>query len=247
MIIKRFYKNNINTDIRFMENIYNDSFIALVSEYATNDTYIGTGNPNAKILIVGREGATDSIPEGEVSLARKWLSKTQNNEAVNFKEYYNNLSEGHTWNKYQKLYNYIFEKEKRERNHFDFKEGFFTTEMNINRAKRTQGVSTEGMEERKKTFFCHKFIQQFPVVVLACGDYIKNNNNVREIDEIFGVTFRNEVIAKQTEKKKYSFWIHRNADESKLVIHTRQLSSDVPDELLIKIADSISEFFQSEK
>jgi len=232
-----------------MENIYSDNFIALVSESYTNDTYIGTGNPNAPILIVGREGATENISEEEVSLARKWLPIIQNNEAVCFKEHYNNLPEGQTWTKYQKLYDYIFKKENESggSNEFDFKEGFFTTEMNINRAKRTRGVSTEGMEDRKKTFFRHEFIQQFPVVVLACGNYIKNNDKVREIDDIFGVTFRNEVIARQTEKKKYSFWIHRNADKSKLVIHTRQLSSDVPNELLKQIAMVISEFLQSEK
>lgn len=232
--------------------LYKESFRVLVLANVGKDVYLGTGNPDAQILMIGREGATEEDREkinerGEVSFAKRWLSVVDNNEALNYMENYSMhpLSEGHTWSKYQKLHDYIFGESRgsRRQNEFNFKNRFFTTEMNVNRAKKTQHASVAGMQERKNNFFGHEFIQQFPVVVLACGNYITNQGTgkEREIDTIFGVTFREEVIALQTGKKKYSFWIHRNDNESKLVIHTRQLSTDTPDRLLQKMAETIND------
>jgi hypothetical protein len=94
------------------------------------------------------------------------------------------------------------------------------------------------LQYRKGTFFKTDFIKDFPIVVLACSNYIINNDKNREIDNIFDVNFISEG---GTPNQK--FWIHRNKSEiPKLVIHTRQLSNAIEDELLIKIGEEIKNF-----
>ncbi len=228
--------------------IYPEHFKKLI-ESMQDDNYVGIGNPNAKILIVGREGATEEDADtikrrGEVSFADSWREKIKNNEPVEFRETRERaLPEGHTWTKYQKLHDYIFDEHNlgKAKNETDFFKNFFVTEMNINRAKRTAGVSTNGMQERKNTFFRTEFIQQFPVTILACGNYIKNNDTTREIDDIFGVLFDRKYPNELT-ANNYSFWTHYNPCKTKLVIHTRQLSTDVPNSLLVEMANVINGF-----
>lgn len=231
--------------------IYSDNFKALVMKGIADNTYIGVGNPNAKILIVGKEGACETPPQGEICFARQWAQVIGNKEQINLRRPYNaenRLGEGETWSKYQKLHDHIFSNISGEREKFEtnFEERVFTTEMNINRSKKTREASKEGIQERKESFFRSEFIAQFPVVILACGNYISNQGEGkdREIDNIFGVTFREEVVVQQTGKTKYSFWIHRNEDDSKLVIHTRQLSADVPNKLLEEMGATIKEFLK---
>jgi len=222
-------------------DLYKESFKTLVNIGIEKDTeiykYIGAGNPNSKILVVGKEGSCE-VREEEICFAKQWLTKIKNNEYVSFNEP-NKLKEGHTWNKYQKLHDYIFDESKvyQRKEYFDFQERFFTTEMNINRSKISKEASKAGMHERKDTFFKSEFIQQFPVVILACGSYIKNNKKVREIDDIFGVEFDREY--KTDSLNPQSFWTHYNSDKTKLVIHTRQLSMAVSDNLLIEMANVI--------
>ena len=38
---------------------YTETFVKKAKECKITETYIGTGNPNSKILIVGKETATD--------------------------------------------------------------------------------------------------------------------------------------------------------------------------------------------
>ncbi len=232
-------------------DLYKESFKSLVLEGIEKDTeiykYIGTGNPNSKILIVGKEGACENPPEGEICFAKHWLPKIENNESISFKKFYNPpLREGETWNKYQKLHDYIFSefKEKRENNEINFEERIFTTEMNTNRSKRAKDAPKVGMQERKYTFFKEsEFIQQFPVIILACGDYLKNNDKKTEIEDIFGVTFKPDgrKYPKEETPNRQAFWTHYNPDKTKLVIHTRQLSSNVSNELLFEMANVIKE------
>ena len=237
-----------------MDSIYKKEFHTLVEKLAqdSEDYYIGVGNPNAKILIVGKEGVTEGIPENEISLATRWLSKVKANESIEFN--FRNLDEkgkqrpfreGDTYSKYQKLHDYIFEIENKDRDRYevDFFRNFFLTEMNVNRARNSKKASKSGMEKRKEEFFRNtEFIQQFPVVVLACGPYIDNRKK-KEVDTLFGVRFGEEYRSDLTEGQK--FWTHYNADKSKLVIHTRQLSSNVRNTLLEEMAKVIREFLES--
>ena len=75
------------------------------------------------------------------------------------------------------------------------------------------------------------YIKSFPVIILACGGYIINDDKVREIDNTFHVTF----------SERFNFskgnWFCTHYDDknpNRLVIHTRQLSNGVSYEMIDK-------------
>jgi len=243
-----------------------------VKECKENGTYIGTGNPNSKILIVGKETATDienkaNRDEHYVRFqtenlqdfkenAFKWDLNIKNNVEVNsipnwiggkdspltsnplfpYKSLHpKELKEGQTWRKYQKLHDLIFLNDftSLKEKEIDFHNNFFLTEMNSSPAKFTKDADKSGIPSRKQFFKESNFFQNFPVVVLACSNYINGD----EIKEIFDVSFY-----KQYGDGKQLFWTHYNSDKTKLVIHTRQLSTNVSNDLLKEIANEIRNF-----
>lgn len=232
----------------------------------TLNTYIGTGNPNSKILIIGKEVATDTENGKNKSLEEKNLIAFNSNVEIWKKNIKNNVSqneisnwkienqennplyafkgvrikkEGHTWRKYQKLYNLVYENQEKEI--INFQENFFITEMSILPSKTTKEAQKKSdfqseLGERKETFLKSDFIQNFPIVILACGDYI----NGEELTKIFKVQF-----TEQKGTKRQHYWIHKSSSKKpKLVIHTRQLSGNVSNELLIGIANEIKNFLK---
>lgn len=241
---------------------YTDEFKKIIEL----NTYIGTGNPNNEILIIGKEVATDVKNVENELLERKnliaynsnvdeWKKNIENyisqNEIPNWTIESNENNplyafkgveikkEGHTWRKYQKLYNYIFGGEKNSK--INFQEKFFITEMSVlpsktsKEAKKKKYFQTK-LKERKENFLVSDFIQSFPIVILACGDYI----NGKELTDIFKVRF-----TEQKGTKRQYYWIHENVSKKpKLVIHTRQLSANVSNELLIGIANEIKKFLK---
>lgn len=231
------------------------------------NTFIGMGNPKSKILILGKEVATDveegknkDLEEKNLNSFNKncedWIdnirenrtqddipiwdiNKNNNNPLYAFKGVKIN-KEGHTWRKYQKLNNYIYNKE----NNFniDFQEKSFISEISILPSKTTSKAQKkesfkESLQHRKKTFLTSDFIQKFPIVILACGNYINGD----EITSIFDVSFIRE---EGTPRQKY--WIHYNKDKTKLVIHTRQLSANISKELLRGIANEVKTFIKTQ-
>lgn len=210
--------------------MYSENFKKLV-EVSSDESYIGRGNPNSKILFVGKEYSKPN--ENSEFDAKYWKEKISKNESV-YLTHKKEVGEGHTWNKYQNLHDYIFEKSKTDM--FNFEELIFTTEMSEIPQKNTRTASTNPiflpkLIKRKQDFFKSAYIQNFPVIVLACSDYIKNNDEIREIDDIFGVHYRDEYEKKIYTKSNW-YYSHYNDDKTKLVIHTRQLSTNVMDELL---------------
>lgn len=84
-----------------------------------------------------------------------------------------------------------------------------------------------------------KFIQDFSVIILACGGYIKNDDKVREIDNTFHVEFCKEYGSKESKNR---FWTHIDKkDPRKLVIHTRQFSNGISKDLIKEMASVIRE------
>lgn len=217
-----------------------------LNRYGLEDyDYIGLGNPNSKILFVGKEAGekidyTNNFNEIKEKLkinegsAFKW--KTNNPDYTHNPDKLKDLSQ--TWRKYQKLYEYIYEDNKNSE-YATFLKEIFTTEMSNLPSETTDNARKhpffkEELFRRKNSFFRTEFIQSFPVVVLACSDYIENNDKTREIDDIFKVRYFDK-------SKEYSkgnqFFIHYGLDENsegkrKLVIHTRNLSGNVNNDLL---------------
>jgi hypothetical protein len=229
--------------------MYNEDFKEFVKKGVVNKYHVGTGNPNAQILYIGKESAiVDDNYEG-----RKWYDKNatdwQNHIENNTCEilsypipkdhiFRREKSWGkNTWSKYQKLTDHIFEKEEKP-HHIDFLKNVFTTEINDAPNKNTSTANKSKLNERKSLLKESDFIQNFPVVVLACSNYIKNNDDLREIDKIFGVKYEAEFPKKLYNKTNW-FFSHYNEDRTKLVIHTRQLSADVKADLLSDIGEVI--------
>lgn len=222
----------MNVEIQFSE-----SFKKIIKNCVLNGAHVGGGNPSSKILLVGQESALEDREGWYNNNANCWQDRILSTSSlINF-EREKNFPQGHTWSKYQKLHDYIFP-ENIPNNLINFEERIFTTEMSDNPAKkkseaRKNSDFKDHLQNRKDTFFKEDFIQNFSVVVLACSDYIVNNNEVREIDTIFDVTYSGDEIGKHTGYSKGNwFYVHHNHNKTKLVIHTRQLSSNVDDKML---------------
>lgn len=202
------------------------------------DQYIGYGNPNADICFVGKE-ATGMLPlQCGLGSTAYWMTSLpmffnrskEDNPADSI------WKEGHTWNKYQKLYDAIYPENAAKPGTMNFEQHVFVTEMSAMPAETTAvGKNASGFDEqlaiRKQRFFAHPYFKDFKVIVLACSDYIVNFGNRREIDSLFDVTFDINGGAHEIGPQN-AFWVHHSADRKRLVIHTRQLSGAVSDNLL---------------
>ncbi|MDX9848387.1 MAG: hypothetical protein RBT74_15500 [Tenuifilaceae bacterium] len=227
---------------------YKTSFKTFVKEGVEKGFFIGTGNPNSKILLIGKESAIDKsnndCQNWYFKNAKEWETHIEKSTTECFSYYVdekNCLRKNwgkNTWSKYQLLSNSIWNKET-EKYSIDFLESIFTTEINDSPAKKTSLANKSGIDERKLLFKNSAFIQEFPVIVLACSNYIKNNNELREIDEIFNVTYDGDEKGKYWFNKGNWFFTHHNFENSKLVIHTRQLSADVNNSMLEKMGEVI--------
>jgi len=232
------------------QTLYKSDFQEFVTSGTSCQHFIGTGNPNAKVLIIGKESA---ILDTDV-IGKEWYDR-------NAQDWQNHISNGtgeileydvdvthplrkgwgkNTWSKYQQLSKHIFS-ESEKHYYIDFLKNCFTTEINDAPSKYTATAKKDGLNIRKQLFKDSAYIQQFPVVVLACSNYITNNGKVREIDEIFRVSYEGDESGKYYYNKSNWFYLHYNADRSKLVIHTRQLSADVKAELLSDMGKIVSD------
>lgn len=232
---------------------YKKEFKSFVDKCVANKYLVGTGNSNSKILLIGKEAAISKEDENKINQyndnARSWKNHINDGTcevlAYNVDEKHD-LRKGwgrNTWSKYQKLKDLIF-KEKPKKFRVDFLEKCFTTEINDAPSKNTATADKKGLNERKKLFKNSAFIQQFPVIVLACSNYITNYGEIREIDNVFDVTYDGDDTGKYVFTKQNWFFTHHNSDKSKLVIHTRQLSANVKNEMLEKISEIIREHLQ---
>lgn len=231
-------------------------FKEFVEACRNNNQICGAGNPYAQILLVGQEHRAEKPIENE----QEWKAYLENNyryceidnpwiiedENSKWRNYQNPTP---TWSSYQRLIdNALLERPKRAlQGDKDFEFDAFTTELN-NEAKPSSRVN--GKEERNKlrqrvearlqVFKQSEFIQNFPVIVLACGGYVINREEkgVLQIKDTFNVTF----------EKRFGFskgnWFcthYDNKNQSRLVIHTRQLSNGVSGKMIDKMASVIGE------
>lgn len=253
---------------------YSTEFENYVNSCLKSNNYVGVGNPNSDILIIGKEAAIDrekiefsndilqirNLQNYERN-AMDWMDNIKtcfdsnqieiwnkekyfqdenasNNPLFSFKGL-KGLKEGETYNKYQKLHDYIFDKNFNKDEMYSFQNKFFITELNDSPNKRTINANKESIKSRKELFKNEQFIQNFKVIILACSNYISNigEGDEREIDTIFDVKFSHEFKVDKFPNQKY--WVHKNESNSKLVIHTRQLSTNVSDDLLKGIANEV--------
>jgi hypothetical protein len=225
--------------------------------------YIGTGNPNADILIIGKE--TSSSDEQQIKLEidnnlNDWdkINDFNQSRVPNFFETNkysplypykgqlfkidknNNRGTSVTWYNYQKLINKICNNLNNPK--VDFHEYVFITEVNSTPSKKTKDADISSIPFRKENILSSAFFQSFPIVIISGVGYFNINKDFNEIEHIFNVKFKEKKFADK-EKSKQPFWLHEqiNGTEQKLLINTYQLSSYISDKLLSKLSNQIKE------
>ena len=232
--------------------MYKESCVEFVGN-ALDKYYVGLGNPNADILIIGKEPnitKAESLAEYNEN-AHHWKNKTDKQEAEKLEypvtldhELYKSWGKN-TWSKYQALMDRV-RVNKAPGYYVDFLKDVFTTEMNDSPSKNTSTAEKSGITNQKQLFKDSAFIQGFKVVILACSNYIKNDKENREIDDIFGVKYDGDETGRYYYSSTNWFYTHHNASGDKLVIHTRQLSTNVRNELLNDMAMVVREHLKKQ-
>ena len=232
------------------ENIHLEKLLKNIDD----NQCIGIGNPNSKILFIGKEAGVKIETEVFHGNAKSWKEKEFNYSEKYIPNEKNLRNLNHTWQKYQKLYDCILSKlnintevEKKDKYEINFVENIFTTELsnlhapNTKEAKKQESFNTE-LKLRKDIFFKSEFVKQFPIIVIFASDnkYIETYSG--EVCELFNVKF--DKLHNQTAKDK--IWIHsENEEKPKLLIHTRQLTNRITSELIPNICNIIVEFIES--
>lgn len=195
--------------------------------------FCGQGNPNADILIIGKE-STDTSESVICNNIRRCRDKRERDAPRPI------YPKNKTWANYQTLLDEIYLRKSSYSDKWDFEQYAFTTELSsVPRKQSNYSEAKSSIQERLHFFKESKFIQSFPVIILACGGYIRNNDKVREIDNTFHVEFCQEYGNKESKNR---FWTHFDKnDPRKLVIHTRQLSNWVTKDMIYKMASVIRE------
>jgi hypothetical protein len=233
---------------------YSKDFKELLHTLPDN-AYVGLGNPNAKILFIGKEAGSEIGSETNHGNSISWKKKELDYSKRYVPKESNIRNLNHTWQRYQKLHDKIFSGlsmdaglKKNDKYEITFIENIFTTELsnlpakNTNQAKRQTNFSIE-LEKRKQSFFRSKFIQQFPITVIFATDNKYIETYPGEVCALFKVRFS----VKHNYIGKDSIWIHYSSDPEntpKLLIHTRQLTNSISKELTDNLAAIIMNFMR---
>ncbi len=224
--------------------------------------YIGTGNPNADILIIGKESSIDDKDSKQYKLElennfQSWKSKEKfkQKDISNFYSWDDydpiypykgqkymidngsNNGTSRTWYTYQKLINYVFDTP--NNSEIDFHKKVFITEVNSSPSRKTKDADISSINVRKDLILKSEFFQSFPVVIISGVGYFKITANSNQIEDTFKVMFKEMKLA--GDKQSQPYWIHSNKfnHPSKLLINTYQLSIRITDILLQEIASVI--------
>ena len=220
--------------------------------------WVGCGNPLAPILIVGKEPARDADTDEkiqeeiqkDITRARRCF---ENGDLTRlFIQEYNSVR-GSTWRKYQALFDYILYGEIIQRlpkQNLPFGAWTFITEMN-NTVSLKSDKAKKNLIRRKQLFADCNFFRDFSVVILACGkDYINNDVNHLEINNIFKVTFdmdgKERIGAHEEFGKGKEFYVHHSDDDKRLVIHTSHLGCFRSEEPLKEMAAIIRQHLKEQ-
>lgn len=208
-------------------------FEEFINECEKNNQICGQGNPNADILIIGKE-STDTREDALYRNIERCRNKMERDALRPIDP--NNK----TWANYQNLFDNIYCRKSEFIDKWDFEKYAFTTELSSIPRKNSNYTEAEPYIKNRLRFFeASEFIKSFPVVILACGGYIKNNYKVREIDDTFHVVYCKEYGSKESRNR---FWTHIDIkDPRKLVIHTRQFSNGISKDLIKEMASVIRE------
>lgn len=217
-----------------------ESFEKFLKECKNRKEWSGQGNPNADILIIGKEPHNGELIKGKEKIQEK-LQKQEDHCRSGV--WGTAPRKGNpTWSNYQNLIEEVYSDRKFDPRLFDFEKYAFTTELNtIFRPKAVLDEETKSNINKRLRFFKDsEFINSFPVIVLACNDFISNDEpRGFLINNTFGVKYDGDSSGKHQYSRGHWFYTHHSDNEEKLVIHTRQLSFLFDKNLLPRLAEEI--------
>jgi len=241
---------------------YTPEFEQVLDYCEKNCLFLGEGNPNGKILIVGKEVGGDQPESVEkiIEISNKDVKRNleawNNPAGYDLKKLKDDIYKNHknpTWTNYQKLTNKII-KEDLGKN-YNFLDYCFMTELsqihlpnsdygeNFQKEERQEidRIKKDSLIEREK-LLSMPFFRNFPIVILACGHYptTEFKNYKFDIEKVFEVKW--EKPTKEVGNNWYN--VHYNSNNSKIVIHTRQLSNAFNANLLDEIAKEVIVFYK---
>jgi len=144
-----------------------------------------------------------------------------------------------TYLNYEKLYEQLFlQGEKLKK--INFQKEFFITEFSDYPTKESyndkeiEALRQQSIEERKPLFEL-PFFKDFPIVIVAAGDYPYLYHI--DLEKTFDVIFKKEI---KVGRDRY--FLHFSKDNKRILIHTRQLSNSFSGELIVAIANEAKKF-----
>lgn len=267
----------------------NNNFKDLLEK--TQEDFIGYGNPNAKILIIGKECAID--PESdidniyELSVKKnkeQWLSIINGSGQLNpdnipswftphlnYEEKFSplfpfkgqlftirrnkgnggngkdNKGTSTTWYNYQKLINRIGIagrannscRARTKDDELDFFKDCFITEFSAEcslYSKKSDKVEGS-IKSRTRHLLNEPFFKSFSIIIVACGHYIRRYGDIIDLQKLYEVKYEQPTVDVNSNN-----WYNFHKGNNKILIHTNQLSMNISDELLNKIARVIGDF-----
>lgn len=224
--------------------IKNENFKALIQSCKEGD-YIGQGNPDSKILIIGKEHSINNEKQKQLEIGNNW-KQWQNDELENgyhprycYKHITTRFGEGQrfliapksggtsaTWYAYQKLINTIYPdiavKKNEVLNFFDY---CFITELsavsrsNNNKLEDDDIKATAKSIKERTSLLSSAFYRSFPVVILFCGHYPTQYDI--NIQEMFDVKVESKEKFKRANKNVW-YNLYYSRDRQRIIIHTWQ-------------------------
>lgn len=222
-----------------------------------NPYYIGFGNPNADLLIIGQEKAFNAFEEPDLMLYEsinnqfqwgKIINEAATNE-ITFdprnprRNHLEGRKGNHTWTKYSILADEYFNLNSCKQNMMkDFKDNqgptlfdvAFLTEFNVTPATTHSSLT---LTEERKQVLTHSFFKQFKIVVFAIGN--PQDKGIQEgVKKIFQVsTFEIKSVGQYGSNKDRLVAIGHNGSQTILICNQLSGSSGWKNEHIIKIGE----------
>lgn len=239
---------------------YRKEFVELIDSLSNEDDknlrFVGLGNPNSNILIIGKECSFESEEcflyklQNQDNL-QQWIYNIENkieletlpcwennpdlyNPLFPYKGQFNkvirnnNGGTSRTWVQYQKLIDRILQKDKPKM--IDFHKYAFITELSdvpMPNSRKSEKTK-ESINIRCQKLLSHDFFKAFPVVIVPCGHYVRDYKI--NLEEIFNQKYQGTDDDGE--------WINVHNNGNRILLHTRHLSG-CSNRLIEKIADYV--------
>lgn len=261
---------------------YNSEFKKTLQLAKKKEMFLGTGNPDAKIVFIGKEAAIDKKlnPKQHFREISNNTSDWENNDSnelqfsdidnwfvtPNYNPLYPYKGQKHTvesrnkegeiirgkggtsktWYNYQKIINSVYFTDV-PNTIINYHEFAFCSELNQVTGPYSKTVPKKIRKEsidNRKELFQHPFFSEFPIIILAVGQYVRDFNI--DLQDIFQMKF-DEKLSKELSKELNKEFINVHVDDlenpTRLLIHTNQLSM-VSNELVNRLGKFCNDFLK---